>query len=357
MPLLAQDSLSRATQTAPPGAIVRPLEYYQQQQNRPRKRRLTAADSARIAAQRDSVARAQQAAAGNSAFNIGQPAIDSAALLAQQQAAVPQAAQAIPEVPMLTQSDNPFDILRGGQIKADTTPNQASAAVNIPTEAPSLLDKQTLSKNFFFFVFVILLLLMVFIVPTTRSTINNAYGGLLSDVSLKQIYRDPVGWGNLPYMALYSLFWINGGIFIFLLTYHYNIRLPFNQVGNLFICIGGIILVFLLKHLILFIIAIIFPVEKEIRAYNFVILIGGILLGLLLTPFNMAIAFGSENLGTIAIWGAFGLIGLIYLIRSFRAVAIASPYLITNRFHFLVYLCTVEIAPIMILVKMLLLNK
>ena len=367
----AQDSTRRVTQppTTPqnpsPGAsvgnpnlTVPPIILPANQPRKPRRRRLTTADSVRLAAQRDSMARVAQAAANGSAFNIGTnnapsqtatQTVDTAAVMA-----TTAPTTSVPEVPILEKSDNPLDILRGAPRGDLTAPMVAKPMVGTSAAAPSLLDKQTYSKNFLLWIFLLTLILMAFVVANARLAINNAYSALLSNNALRQIYRDQLGWGSIPQLALYMLFWLNAGIFSFLMMYRFGIRLPFGQFGTFLACVGGVSVIFLIKHAILYIIASVFPISKEIKTYNYVIITAGILLGLMLLPLNIFIAYSPASFGDLFVYLAFIAIGLMYLVRSFRSLSVASPFLITDQFHFLLYLCTVEIAPVMILIKFML---
>ena len=78
-----------------------------------------------------------------------------------------------------------------------------------------------------------------------------------------------------------------------------------------------------------------------------------IFLSLVLLPLNIFIAYSPDSLKEVFMYSAFGMIALVYLVRSLRSLSVASPFLMTDQFHFLLYLCAVEIAPIMILVKLL----
>ena len=97
----------------------------------------------------------------------------------------------------------------------------------------------------------------------------------------------------------------------------------------------------------------VFPIAKEIKLYNYIIMIGGIFLSMVLLPLNIFIAYSPDSLKELFIFAAFGIIGLVYLMRSLRSLSVASPFLMTDQFHFLLYLCAVEIAPITILIKLL----
>ncbi len=333
-------NISTGTTVAP---IEVPLNTYE---NRPKRRlrRLTADDSMRIAlAKQDSTRRADSIIQANAALNpatLGNFTNTPTVVVT-------------PEVPMLQNSDNPFDILRGGNASNDTAVQiSISPTPSIPAAGPSLLDKQTYSKNFLFWIFLVTLTFMAFVVANARYMIRDAYSAVLNNNALRQVYKEPIGWGNIAYLALYGLFWINVGILAFLLMSHFNIKSPYSQFLTLLMCVGGAATTFLIKHTALYIIANVFPIEKEIKTYNFIILTAGTILGLILMPLNIFIAYTSSGLSELFIYVAAGAIALVYLVRSLRSLTIASPYIIENRFHFFLYLCAVEIAPLMILVKL-----
>lgn len=75
-------------------------------------------------------------------------------------------------------------------------------------------------------------------------------------------------------------------------------------------------------------------------------------LGLFLVPFNFMIALGAESFyqGLLVFW-VLGLVSIFYIYRTLRALNIGSKFLAGDQFHFLLYLCTVEVAPILLLTK------
>ena len=310
-----------------------------------RRKRSTNTDSIRLIAQRDSIQKAAIATAANpnSAFNIGSQQPNQTT-----NAAAPIVTPApSPEVPILQKSDNPFEILRG--TSANPVDNSVANAPN--SSSPSLLNKGVYTKNFMFWVFLVALILMAFVVANARSAINNAYTAIVSDNALRQIYKEPMGWGSFVYLALYGVFWLNAGIFVYLLQAHWGTKMPFGQYGTFFACVAGVGIVFVIKHAILYLIALVFPIEKPIRTYNFIILTSGILLGLVLMPINIFIAYVPADMRDFFIYLGLFVVGSVYLVRSLRSFAVALPLMIDDRFHFLLYLCAVEIAPLMILIK------
>ena len=101
---------------------------------------------------------------------------------------------------------------------------------------------------------------------------------------------------------------------------------------------------------------IIFPVDKEIKQYSFSLVIFSSILGLALVPFNIIVAFASDSLAQTALYGGLLTIFGITVFCILRGLFLGSKYLSFHKFHFFMYLCTVEIAPAVIVVKLLLLK-
>jgi hypothetical protein len=119
------------------------------------------------------------------------------------------------------------------------------------------------------------------------------------------------------------------------------------------LCIGALAGFFLFKHLLLQIVGFVFPVKKEISAYNFTIIIFNIVLGFVIVPAIFFTAYAPAAIREYVIFGTAGVIALTYLFRGLRGLFIANRFLAWHKFHFLLYLCAVEIAPLLIVVKLL----
>ncbi len=345
----AQDSLNSGKNTAPVIQGTPPSTSQsrtpQRRQNRPR--RLTAADSLKLAASRDSLQKLN--AASGSAFNIGQP---NASVNAPPRTNAPPA-PVVDNVKVLQKSDNPFDIVSSN---SESNVTDSASIEKKETSAnpsmPSLLAPDLYAKNFLFWLFLIVLVFMALVVANARGAIQNAYAAILSDSALRQIYKEPIGWGNLAYLALYVLSWLSIAIFAFLLYNKYGTKLPYSKLTIFTFCFLGVSGLSLLRHAVLYIIANVFPIAKEVRTYNFIIMTAGLLMGLLLMPFNIFIAYAPADLSQLFVYGAFGVIGIAYLVRSLRGLTVATTFLMDNKFHFLLYLCTVEFAPLLVLIKL-----
>ena len=240
-------------------------------------------------------------------------------------------------------SDNPFELHQ----------NRFRNKKQISGKKTKIKQKASLKSdnNFLFGIIAFMVILLTFLVSLYRSLIQKIYRAFLNDNFLKMIHREQGSIVSFPYLLLYLMFFLNGGIFIFLLLRFYG-QLNANLFQILSQCIAGLIIIFLLKHLVLKVIANIFPVAKEIKQYSFMIIIFSIIIGFLLVPINVMLAY----LPTVAIewviYLSFVLIVLIYLFRSLRGIFLSSKYVSLYKFHFFMYLCTVEIAPVLILIKL-----
>jgi len=106
--------------------------------------------------------------------------------------------------------------------------------------------------------------------------------------------------------------------------------------------------------LIISVLGYIFPIEKVSSLYNFTLIVFAINLGLFLLPFNLLIAFGPDSLKPGIFYLSAVLIGLVIAFRSLRALFQSSRLVFENKFHFFLYLCTIEIAPVVVLLKLVL---
>ncbi len=241
-------------------------------------------------------------------------------------------------------SSNPFDItstpskpgLNSRQVKPKVTPKSSS---------------KNSSAVFKFVLVIIILTILAFLLTILRSVAAKSFNAFLNSNMLNQLYREQEGRGISPFVLLYLMFLINLGIFLFLSLEVFGYSFSNNKILALLISLACSFGLFIGKHFLLSLVGFIFPVKKEISRYHFLIIIFGIIIGFLLVPFNLLLAFGPESTLEKIVYGFLFSVGLIYVYRYFKAMAIASKFLVFHKFHFLLYICTIEIAPVIIILK------
>jgi hypothetical protein len=252
----------------------------------------------------------------------------------------------------ITTSSNPFDIVK---IRPQNRPEATGPGFRVERQQKPLSakEKEDVYRRFIFITILLMMIIMTLVVTLFRILIAKIWKAFLNDNLLNQLQREQSSGITLAYSILYVLFFINAGIFAFLTCKYFGLELARTNVGGLFLLIGGIAAFFLAKHLILRLLTFIFPIKKEMSTYQFTIVIFNIVLGLFLAIAVLFFAYAPSESTKYLMYGSLGLIAIAYLFRNLRGMFIANRFLSRHKFHFLLYLCAVEIAPIAVILKLL----
>lgn len=246
---------------------------------------------------------------------------------------------------------NPFDVV------AHRPPGAAKVLAENATQEfrPSRLlprHGDTLSGLSLFGILAVIFALMSLSVAANRKSVEKAWRGFLNENGLTVAQREASGFvGTTPYLLLYGSFLLNAGMFMFLVVRVFR-KDSFNNMPFVLICMALAGILFISKHLLLQAAGWLFPVEKEVRRYNFLIIIFNCVLGLFLMPFNFLLAFAKDDYKEFLVFWTLGLVAVFYLYRAFRSSRISTKFLADHQFHFLLYLCAVEIAPVFLVIKL-----
>ncbi len=278
--------------------------------------------------------------AGNNPFDIRGGSHASAALLSPDTHATP--ARSAPLRP-----GNPFDLDASG---ADAVGPEKRPLTPVQ---PSVVAEKPSSNAFVFGLILGMLALLSAAVSLNRYVLRHIYRAFINESDFRQALKDKASLGWTPFLILYFFFFVSAGIFLYLLLNHFGLTGSALYKGQwVALCILGVAAVFSLKHLVVAYTGFVFPVGKESSSYHFLIVVFGIILGLVLVPVNIFLAFVPADAGKLLIWLGLALTGGLYIFRTFRALMIASRFLTFHKLHFLLYLCAVELGPLMIVTKL-----
>jgi hypothetical protein len=253
-----------------------------------------------------------------------------------------------------TSNGNPFDLIV-------ETPKPTTISVPSPREpsTSSLSEEHTisklpLSKNNGVLLSITLLVLTFTSISLIffRSLYAKAYRSLFNDNLLSLLYREREAGSLGSFLIAYLVFFLGGALFLCLLSQHYgwvNSSNLWQQYGFFLATLMG---VFIGKHLLLALLGYVFPIRKEIKRYSFTIMIFSIVLGLLLTLGSVLLAYTPDRLHIFVIYSLLGMVVIIYALRSLRGLFIANRFIFNYQFHFLSYICAVEIGPVLCLYKL-----
>ena len=217
------------------------------------------------------------------------------------------------------------------------------------TEVPKDINVNQ-GEGFIFWVLLIILLLLAIILSLSRSIVTHVYKAATNNNFSNYLHRNMRADLRLIFNFLYIIFFVNAGLFLYLCMKKWGHATSGpNTVFLLSLFIAGI---YLGRHAVMYFLAWLYPVKKELLQFNFSIQNFNVLLGLCLLPLNFILAYAPEAIGNMAVWVGLLLIIGLYLIRQLRAMLSSILTIQGNPMHFFLYLCTCEIAPIVILARL-----
>ena len=167
--------------------------------------------------------------------------------------------------------------------------------------------------------------------------------------------RDQLMQTPLPSLLLNGFFVINAGLYAtFLLQYFSIIDSENFWLMFLYSCVG-LSFAYLMKFIGLKISGWLFNVEEAANSYIFIVFVVNKMIGILLLPILVVLAFAFGNVYAGGITISWCLISVIFLYRFILTYAAIHNQVSVNPFHFFLYLCAFEIAPLLLVYKGLLL--
>ncbi len=200
-----------------------------------------------------------------------------------------------------------------------------------------------------------ILILLAIVMSLYREDLNKIYKAFINHNMFQQLYRDRGDEPSTPFWVLNFIFALTGGSFLYFTANYFGFSAINQSFAALILCILLVGLLAAFKQGTLSFLGFVFPVEKELGQYKFIIHIFNQVIGIGLIPFVLFVAFAPENFRFLLIFSALSLLGLVYLFRSLRGLFVGSKFFMFHKFHFFIYLCAVEIAPLLLLWKLILL--
>jgi len=249
-------------------------------------------------------------------------------------------------------ANNPFELGRPSNT-ADIQAYEGSAATS-ETEAgttiiPTTNPKKRSSNNGFIFWFLLLsVLLLTAGITSNRKSFKNLYRLISNQNYLKLQNREQKGGKNVFYTLLYGSFVLNISIFCYL---GYSYLTGISQISTLLKIIVIVTIVYGLRHFLMNFLKYFVDSKYLVTDYDFMITVINVILGLILLPIVLFTGFsGFTYIGLVI--GSIVIV-LLYFTRQMKGVMAAMDSNETGLFHFFIYLCTFELGPILIAMRLL----
>ena len=249
------------------------------------------------------------------------------------------------------QMANPFELKPGQnkKIKGDAHSSEIKYFKWIQKPTSSRINTNDV-QSLLFWALLFLSFLLAIALNINRNVTIKLYRSLLNLNFLSLLYRESKDENFLIYYLLYGLYFIGMSLFLYLFIIHFKgLREP---VYIIYITLF-ILSIYSIRHISLKVLGLIYGVYKEADRYLFSIVIFSCIMAIILIPADFVITFVSPEIARKSIYIIISLFAILYLYRQLREIIFSSNIWREHIFHFLLYLCTFEIAPLVLMFKFL----
>lgn len=206
-------------------------------------------------------------------------------------------------------------------------------------------------KEFLFYSIFVLLLLLGFLKTFYSGYFNNLFR-VFFNTSLRQSQlTDQLLQAKLPSFLLNIFFIVASGFYLWLLLLFYK---PPHYIASHWLfpaCISVLAAIYLVKFLILKILGWVADVVPVVNNYIFIIFLINKIIGIVLVPFIVVMAFMPVIWMHTAALVSFLVVGLLFLARYAKSYSLIDRQLRMNVFHFVIYALAAEIIPMLLIFK------
>ena len=250
---------------------------------------------------------------------------------------------------------NPFDIVGGEVLTSRQLAERTTVSTASRRQANGPLVIQPVDPNegqgSLLAIHLILLFSLAGIWLLFGDTLRECLRGTLNDGLLNQVYTRRSGGALTALWVSYVFFFFAAGFYLYLLARNYDISTGQGIWGG-WLTFSLVVAAGLgLKSMVLTLYSGLFPVRKEVSRYLFALMVFAILAGLIIAPVNLLTSYAPESYRWTFLHSGILVLGGIYLLHLLRGVFIANKLVSTRPVHILLYICVVEIAPILLIYR------
>ena len=250
------------------------------------------------------------------------------------------------------------------QIDSNKVP-AAIDSIKLPVKDSVVLDKIEIEnfiisrkefkgKEALFYVLIGLLLLFALFNRLFSKYFNDLYRLFFRTTLNKSQIREQMIQTPLPSLLLNIFFVLTGGLYLSLIFKHFNLN-PVSNFWLLFLyCCLSLLVIYLVKYLGLKTSGWLFSAKEAADTYVFIVFMINKMGGIFLLPFLILLAFTSGSIYSSTLIISFCGLGALLIYRCLLSFSAIHKQVSIRLFHFLIYLFAFEIAPLLIIYKVLL---
>ncbi len=220
-----------------------------------------------------------------------------------------------------------------------------------PFTKPGASIKKVLGKEFIFYVLVFLLLVFGILRQLFPKYFKDLFSVFFNTTLKQSQIREQLMQTPLPSLMLNGFFVASAGLYITFLLEYYESN-PVDHFWLLFFyCCIGLSIIYMVKFIGLKIVGWVFDIKEAADANIFIVFITNKMIGILLLPFLILLAFSKGGIYSISITISWCLIAALFLYRLMLTYSVIRNQIKVNPFHFFLYFCAFEITPLLLVYK------
>lgn len=166
--------------------------------------------------------------------------------------------------------------------------------------------------------------------------------------------REQLVQSGLQSLLFNILFAVVAGAYVYLLIRYFKVSIQLPEVFIPLITAGIVAVLYVAKYLFLEFSGWLFSIKNAAGTYSFIVFLINKIIGILLLPFLFIIAFANRELAGIAITVSLVIVGGLFLYRFLRAYSPVQSEIKVGRFHFFLFFLAFEVAPLLVIYKLVL---
>lgn len=214
---------------------------------------------------------------------------------------------------------------------------------------PQLLERE--NTDWTFAVLVVIFAAIAWIRVAYPRRFRQTFQTFIYNRFVRQTMREELVLSHGSSLVLISIFILTAGLFTMQLVQAGHLDLPFagNPLWLIFLKVSGVIaVVYLAKLLVVRFLQFLFQTDAGFSEYIFNTFLINKVLGLLLLPCVIGLAFLSPAYVDAFIYAGLGLVSGAYIYRLVRGMLSGIAQNV-SRFYLILYLCTLEILPLVVI--------
>ena len=211
--------------------------------------------------------------------------------------------------------------------------------------------KQRQGKEFVFYTLCAIVLILGLFKTFYGGYFNNLFR-VFFNTSIRQTQlTDQLLQAKLPSFILNIFFAITTGFYIWLLFKNYHPPRFINSQVLLPVCIMGIGILYFVKYCILKFMGWMSGMQQAADNYIFVIFLVNKIIGIILVPFIVLLAFSTPLWVNYTTFFSLILLGLFFLSRYIKTYGVLEYKFPLQPLHFIIYITALEIVPLLLIYK------